>query len=309
MQAQRFFQLPRPVQDRFLDCARGTGEPTRLLFKPAVATKAWVYLALAMLLVGAAAIVANIGRGDLDSTIALAPAWLALVYGAFFSLALMLVVAALSELRTRAALPYRPGAYLFPVGVVDARRAEFHVHRMDQLASASTNGKRLQLAFQDGRRFTFTARDAESAERGRGMVQAFAEQVRQADAAHDKRALALLDPLLDTGFANPFGPDVPLKRIRPGWKRPALVAALVAGLPIGLLVWHLRNLSSEAELFAQAQAADSVEAYRTYLDRGGKRPEVEQVLLGRGVRGLGHGCLVGACLWSAAISAGTARWR
>src|SRR5215203_628372 len=92
------------------------GTPTKL---------AWLGLTLACFVV--LVIVTRVGYGALDSGLALhSGKALALYAGLIFGVAFGLVQAFAYVVRERA-LPYRPGIYLFPACLIDARSDQFKV--------------------------------------------------------------------------------------------------------------------------------------------------------------------------------------
>src|SRR5690606_19284692 len=94
----------------------------------------------------------------------------------------------------------------------------------------------------------------------------------------NRRELAVLDPLRDSGFSNPLSSNQPLKR-----DTKTLVVRLVllgvAGATLGALLFLARNKLAERSLYAAVRKADTAAAYEAYLSRGGRRPEVSAVLL------------------------------
>lgn len=91
----------------------------------------------------------------------------------------------------------------------------------------------------------------------------------------------MLDPLVDSGFSNPFSSQQRILRTLPAWARPVpgVVIALVLGAALGSALWKTRNVLSERRLYTAVKARGDVEGYRAYLARGGPRTEVSDVLL------------------------------
>ena len=134
-----FYELARPIQDRFVAALRGEGLPRPMLARRAGPPRellVWGGTALSALL--ALIVLVRLGFGNLDASLALQPAWLMGFY------ALVLAVLALGVLQAAAALwqvqslPFRPGVYLFPSGIVDATRYELKVFPLSRLVQVDS---------------------------------------------------------------------------------------------------------------------------------------------------------------------------
>src|SRR5712691_3890212 len=128
-----FFQLGRPVQERFVEAAKGASAPAPLAVRPlATDTRVlgWAALGVGSLL--AAIFALRMGFGDLSSRYALTPIWFCAVYGGLFALSAVGVLRAVARHLSAYAVPYRPALYLFPIGVIDARAPRFVVHRVSE---------------------------------------------------------------------------------------------------------------------------------------------------------------------------------
>lgn len=280
MQIIDFYNLERSLQDRFVEAAKGAVPPTPLAFAPArprPRVLAW-WAGCALSLLVALAILA-IGFGSLHSGSALLGVRWAVVLGVFFALSAFAALRALSLDHDRDSLPYRAGAYVFPIGVVDAQSEVVRVHRFPDLSEVKRRERRVSLAFEGGVRFDFETADPALAEQ---LVQ-LVEQNRQRVSGHggppSSRELAGLDPLADTGFKSPFTPSERRSKSSPRWLRFGWLEALVAGALLGPLAWYGRNFVSEERLYTAARSQGTAEAYRAYLARGGKRSDVSEVLL------------------------------
>ena len=280
MQKLAFFELSRPVQERFVEAARARATPSPLGFRSVFPTRALVWGAVSAVGLALLGILFSIGYGSLESSLAIAPPTLIVVYAALLALSLGSAVQALAILAARRALPYRPGLYLFPVGIIDASTPRFSTYRLGELQVQAV-GKQLRLRHASGAHYEFDTADAQTAEQAAATLEECRARLSRAEAAGDARELATLDPLKDTGFASPFSPTTSLAPPRPPWRTLALPLAIAAALALGWGVWHLRNVASEARMFAAARAADTVEAYQSYLARGGSRAEVSEVHLPR----------------------------
>ena len=275
-----FFKLPRPIQERFVAATQGTVPAPLLVSRPRrVGPFLWGLGALAAL--SAAVGLSLYGFGELSSSSALQPSAFGIGYVVCFAAAVFCGLRAHASAQREVLSPYRPWVYLFPIGVVDARSPRFRVHPLTEVAQATSRGTKIVLVFSDATSFEFEVGDAKNVELG---LQAIAEAQRlnaQAEQSQSRRDRALLDPLTDTGFSNPFAPTVALvpRRALPAWA--AALLAVLLGAVIGVGAFKLRNLRSEAALYLEARRADDADSYRAYLERGGERPEVNELLLPR----------------------------
>lgn len=276
-----FYRLERPVQDRFADATRSIGVPTPIVREPArdYRVAGWILAAAA----ATAALVWTVSRdfGVLERPLAIAPPWLAFAYSIETAAVVLSVLRAAGAWNARTTLPYRPGLYLFPVGVIDARAVPLRVFRHPVLRDVAVVGSTDLRITIDGGAFVFRLPDSGAAEHAKG---GFLESRRQYEAALDaknRREEAMLDPLVDSGFSSPFSPRAPITFSQPPWVKATILIALGIGVVLGPLVWKLRNAASEKQLYAAAIERGDAAAYRAYIARGGHRPEARDILLPR----------------------------
>ncbi|HWZ89251.1 MAG TPA: hypothetical protein VNW92_10385, partial [Polyangiaceae bacterium] len=278
-----FFQLGRPVQERFVDAAKGASAPAPLAVRPlATDTRVlgWAALGLGSLL--AAILALRMGFGDLNSRYALTPLWFCAVYGGLFGLSAVGVLRAIARHLSAYAVPYRPALYLFPIGVIDARAPRFVVHRVSEQTQISVDSQRRRLRIElDGVAFEFPAPDLAQAEQAAQTIGALRDRLANAGPDSSAREQSLVDPLVDNGFKNPFSPPDSMRKTVPTWVKAWPLLALIFGVLLGSISWRVRNTLSEARLYAKARSAENTASYREYLARGGHNPDVEAVLLPR----------------------------
>ncbi|RYZ08450.1 MAG: hypothetical protein EOO73_08365 [Myxococcales bacterium] len=281
MQVVDFFNLERSLQDRFVEAASGSVPPTPIAFKPARA-RAQVLLWWAVCLFAALASVGllALGFGSLESPLAIQGAPWAVGEGLLIALAVFSGLRAVALDHDRDSLPFRAGAYVFPIGVVDAQTQVVRIHRFPELTDVSRRDKRVTLVF-DGTRFEFETADPALAEQLVALVEQSRQRVSGEMGPPSSRALAALDPLADTGFKSPFTPTEPRRKTSPRYLRFGWLLALLAGAALGPAAWKARNVLSEERLYAEARAAGTAQAYLAYLGRGGQRADVTETLLPR----------------------------
>ena len=274
-----FFQLTRAVEERFLESSRGQAAPLPLLVgppPPPFDAIRWAAAAVAAFIVWIW--VASLGYGDLQSSLALQPKGMAVVHAILLALTVGFALKARSSLAARTRFPFRPGVYLFPIGVIDARTASFGIYEWSEFAGLEIKGKSATLRFGSDT-FVFPLASAGQGPELEARVNELRSKLSTGEVP--EKDLVLLDPLRDTGFKSPFAP---LESMRPpgAGRIPVLLIAGVAGaIALGVGAWLARNALSERNLFAHAKNLDTVVAYKNYLARGGTRDDVTDFLLPR----------------------------
>lgn len=280
MQRIDFFRLERAVQERFIASAQGAAQPFPLAIERARTPRAvWVWTGAAALSLMALLALSSVGYGALDSRLALHPPTLIGAYALIAAAAAFCTLRVRAELSARRALPYEPGQYIFPSGLIDARDREFVVRPLSTLSKTAVTDRSLSLEFNDQSRFSFRLQTTQHAQEVERALTEYRERSKAAPLAANARELALLDPLCDNGFRNPFSPIESMRP--PASKRFSFrtLAAVAAGAALGLGVFAFRNAIAERALYARARAHDTRAAYLAYLARGGTRSEVREVLL------------------------------
>ena len=278
-----FWGLQRSIQERFVASTQGAAAPAPLAVRPlARDARILSYLALGACGFVAAIIVLRIGFGDLNSRYALAPVWCIALYGGLFALSAFGFFKAAARYVIAYAVPFRPALYLFPIGVIDARAPQLEVYRVSEETQARFDTARRCLRIEvGGSHFEFPTGDGERAQAAATALIALRDRLAEAGPVSSAREQALVDPLIDNGFKNPFAPADPLRKALPFWLKIWPLLALGWGVLLGGAAFLVRNHLSEARLYAAARSADRTETYQTYLARGGKNPDVAALLLPR----------------------------
>ena len=280
MQRIQFFSLPRPVQERFIESTRGYGAPVPLLYRALAMDRRIIALtAMAGLFFAGCITLAKVGFGDLQHRWALNPPLILCAYCALLSLACTTLVASVRSWKRSGNVPFRRGLYLFPVGVIHALGATLEIHPFQDLVELTTQANRLRMRFSSGASFDLGRVESQVADKLRATLFEVQKQQNAPSSERSKRDQALLDPLLDTGFKNPFSPHESMRPVAVArvihWFFIAAIMGAAAGLGLGLG----RNWLSARRLYNRAMAFDTPAAYRAYLARGGTRPEVRELLL------------------------------
>jgi hypothetical protein len=276
-----FFSLARPIQERFVGSCAGTATPAPFALTPLARDPqvlGWCGAGIAAAIGGILAL--RSGYGDLHNAHALAPLGFALLYSAFFAGSALAFLCAAARHAKLHAVPYRPACYLFPVGVIDARAPSLVVYPISEQTKIELKGGRLRLGFASAS-FEFRSGDASALARAAAALEELRKRLETAGPDSSGRELALRNPLVDNGFKNPFSPPEPMKRTVPLWTRIWPLIGIALGLLVGFASWAYRNSLSATALYAAARAADTTEAYRAYLSRGGQNPDVVPILLPR----------------------------
>jgi hypothetical protein len=280
-----FYRLARPVQDRFAAASRGTAPPAPLLFQPAPRTAAWASLGASAVLVLVVVLLLRAGMGDVSSPLALHGAKLIVVDIALLGAAAYGVVHAMAILRSLDAAPYRPGMYLFPACVVDARQSGFRVWSVAdaeavEVVTAPAPG--LALRFPRGIRVVVPARDAQAAQRAEAALASFKADLGRALSQDDVHVVADLDPLHESAMSSPIGPTESMRHAVALWIRLDWAIALALGIALGVVLGETRNSVSDESMYGVITAAATTSAYEQYVARGGRHSdEVRYVLLPR----------------------------
>jgi hypothetical protein len=222
-----------------------------------------------------------VGLGDLESGIAIHGRGLGAVHAVLAASLLLGLAEALATAFRSWMLPYRPGVYLFPTAVIDARRRVIVVRRVTEEAAVDAGATSLSVRFPDGKTIVFPVSKAEDAQHAAQVLGTSRGALTKALAEDDKKSVASLDPLAVPSFVNPFAPSTPLSLIAPFLVRYAWVIGPVLGLGLGLATHTWHNAASDRRMLARAVAANTPETYALYLGRGGASPEVAGVLLPR----------------------------
>lgn len=276
-----FYGLVRPVQERFIASARGQAVPTPLAIERASLTSTRPWLALSASAVAALLMVAMLGFGSLSSSLAIGSTTQLIVYVALLSVATGCLLRALALQHQFRSLPFPPGNYLFPIGVIEARSAALRLHSLLDLDSVQVTSKAVRISFTGGTAFEFQTRGEPEADQVRQIVLEAKKTLQLAEETGNRRELARLDPLRDNGFSNPFGPTGAFRQRTPAWAKAWIAVALAIGVTGGYCLWKGRNLMSEARLYQAAVSQNSVDAFQAYLARGGTRADVKDTLLPR----------------------------
>lgn len=281
MKSIEFYDLPRPVQERFVAASQASLAPAPLAVKLASRYVGFRWFAAAVSLLFATSLFATLGFGELGHPSALASGTHALIYCVGFTLGFACLTRGFT-LRDRAlSLPFARATYLFPMGVVEATSSSLTVHSLADLSQVEALSASLNVTFKDGVTFAFPARDQKQASAAKDAVAQSRDRLDEATKADSVRHLAALDPLCRTNFPSPFSQDVPFKRPTTLWATALFAMAVVSGVALGVGVWEVRNKLSGRRLAEIAREQNTTAAYQRYLANGGQQPEIIEVLLPR----------------------------
>lgn len=275
-----FYDLPRSLQDRFIESTRGAAIPVPLAAAPLVNRRALLWGLTCLLGVLAWAVLIGVGFGQLTSPWALGGG---VQLGLHLLCATWILFFAFRAYGTSwrlHRLPFGEGVYLFPAAVIAVRGTQLSIYEPSDFSSFEQEGARLRLKWQNGQVSSFLFHDAERADKARQTwengIKKWGE-LREEEGASRAR----LHPLVESGVPNPLASTVALKP--PTWLRPGVEALLVliVGGALGFIVFEARSVLSEKELYRAAVQENTVTAYQAYLARGGQRAEVSSLFLPR----------------------------
>jgi hypothetical protein len=271
-----FFNLERSVQDRFLAACRSEFDPKPILFKSATRPVRWFWLALSPLSVLAMWLLFQTGLGDLEHDMARQSAPFAAVYVVLAVAFALGIVQFIAHRAANTALPYRPGYYLFPACLVDARTTTLGVTPMKELTRVEQAGGQIVVAI-GGKTLRFAV-EPSYAEQAVSAIKL--AQMQCSDELEDS-ARVLLDPLAPPVVKGPFAPEKPLVERRPLWMKIRYLAALAFGV-VGVIIYQKRDAMSDDAMFAAAKEQNDIATYQRYLERGTEHTRtVSRLLLPR----------------------------
>lgn len=268
-----FFTLPRPIQDRVVASLSGRGVPTVLTFRANSEWRVRRWAIVALLLFCALAAFGGLGFGDLGGPNALhGPGFIAVyvALGTLFGLACTVFVLA----GRPSDYPFALGTYLLPVGVIEVTRRRLVVTSVAELTQVEASGGGVRLVFRSGL-FRFPLPSGVTVDALRGELEGYRTQWTTAFAAGDRRTLAGLDPIRDSGFSNPLSSRAAIPRVRTR-ATPRVFIGVVVGVLVGLVFFYGRNALAERSIYRKAVTLNTEASYRAYLANGGKRPDVAE---------------------------------
>jgi hypothetical protein len=282
MQRIDFFQLERPIQERFVASARGAAPPAPIASHQELVQKSvLLWAGISVLALIALAWFGSVGYGELTSDFALQPRWVVVVYALLGVLAVFAGLRALALHQHVQTLPYAPAVYLFPSGLVDTRGTTFVVRPLGELRDSRVSGNKLTVGFADGFNYTFRLNEGARGGEIERLLGEYGARFNPDAAPVSAREVAAYDPLKDNGFSNPFSPPEPMRRPKLRFRFLAPLVALVVGPLLGHGIFTLRNYLAEDALYRSARAENTQGGYQAYVARGGTRPEITEILLPR----------------------------
>jgi hypothetical protein len=283
MQPVDFYALPRAAQERFVGSVCGTGLPAPILRKAGRPLEPFAWIGVSATSLVLLLFLCRAGYGDLYGGLARQGFGWVFPYVALVGLSIFAGLRAFAILHEHGRSPFPRGVYLFPVGLIDARRSEFHVYPIEDLADVvGPIANTFTLEFGE-KSFAFRVEDEELAgiaSREIAGARGTIDEARGASESMRPKALAALDPL--QGFTNPLGSPEKMLSTKPAWGRFAWAIAALAGAAIGGSVWIVRNAKSDDAMYEHAIAANDSPSLREYLAKGSRHaPEVSSLLLPR----------------------------
>lgn len=277
-----FYSLPRATQERFVSATQGSLAPLPLATSFAASWREGrVLFGAAAFCAFCAAVLLAWGFGDLSSPWSLPGRSSEFAVGLVTAATLTFLLRGLVLHDRLSALPYARGTYLFPVGVVVATSETLAVFPIGECEFVRREIDGLTVGFAGREPFHFRCANPSALQSAEAVVRRTHAQIQANRAPQSERARAELDPLYSTGFPAPLSSPHPLRPRHRGVARLLTLGAAAAGFALGFEVGGLRNLVSEQRVLVHAQAADSVEAYQTYVRHGGNDAQVRRLLLPR----------------------------
>ncbi len=281
-----FYKLPREKQERFLASTKGKAPPAPIMQATGDGGRAlrWAIGAAVAALV--LVILYAVRFGVLGAPLAVHGVRLLFVYIALLFACPYAALRAIGSWRAGKLLPYKPGVYVFPMCLVDARDKVLRIFAMTDLANVgkAAAGGVLRLSFRGGRSFAFPAGDVHEAEALNAGIGNAQDQVKHALATSDDSELVTLNPFYEAkrGWTSPIGPTTALVDRAPSWRKFDWAFALGCAIVMGPLLWFVHNKSSDDSMMKKAVTANTPEALQSYLTVGKRHvDEVAGTLLPR----------------------------
>ena len=259
-----FYKLSREKQERFIASTKGDAPPAPIVQNTETGgvTVRWAVLSAVGIL--ALLVLYVVQFGVLGAHFALHPVEFLLLYAVLLFSIPYAALRAVANWRGPKVLPYKPGIYVFPMCLVDARRKTLGIFAMTDIGSVgkASAGGALKLSFRGGGAFAFPAQDAHDAEMLNRGIDNAQEQVKHALATSDDSELTTLDPFYEgrKSWTSPIGPKDALRdharsREQAGLGRSAPRARWSSARSR----WMAHNRSSDNAMFAKAAAQGSPE--------------------------------------------------
>lgn len=276
-----FYKLGRAVQDRFVGSASSGFPPLPLAVQRRGTPTVAVWLAISAVALIALFVTMLVGFGALSSALSLHSGAALLLYLTLTFVLAFGVLQAVAHVVRVGAQPFAPGVYLFSGVLVDATTEILACYPLTDLATTTLVPGGVRLAFHGGAAFVF-ALPHDRAEALVAEVERARSETLDALASDDPGQIIALDPLRAPRFSSPVGPRDPYAPKLPPWRRHAWAVGAALAVVVAPTLWGLRNYGSDARMYADARAANTVESYRAYLARGRRfRAEVEAFSLPR----------------------------
>jgi len=281
-----FYKLTREKQERFLASTKASAPPAPIVQLPGDGGRSVRWAVASGVALVALLVLYTLRFGVLGAPLAVHGAPFIALYAALLFLIPYAALRAFGSFRAAKILPFKPGVYVFPMCLVDARDKILRIHAMTDLGAVgkAAAGGSLKLSFRGGGSFSFPAGDVHNADLLNRQVENAQEQVKHALATSDDSELTTLDPFYDAkkGWTSPIGPKEPLADHAPGWRKFDWVIGAACAVVIGPTLWFVHNRSSDDSMLKKAVAASTPDAFQSYLDVGKRhRDEVAGTLLPR----------------------------
>lgn len=280
-----FYKLTREKQERFLASTKASAPPAPIVQLMGDG-RAIRWAAISGGAIVALIVLYVLRYGVLGAPLAVQGVLHLGLYAALMFLIPYAALRAVSSFRAAKLLPFKPGVYVFPMCLVDARDKVLRIFAMTDLGNVgkAVAGGALKLSFRGGGSFAFPAGDVHNAEMLNRNVENAQAQVKHALAANDDSELTTLDPFYDAkkGWTSPIGPKEPLADNAPAWRKFDWAIAAACAVVMGPTIWFIHNKSSDDSMLAKATALGTPEAFQLYLDVGKRhKGDVAGVLLPR----------------------------
>jgi hypothetical protein len=222
----------------------------------------------------------GIGFGDLRSDFALGSLVHQGAHVLFGAALCFCVLRAYSLSWSATQVPFGSGHYLFPFGVVTAKGSKLLEFDSNDIEFARAEGSVVQIGLRSAGTIKFPTPSAADAEKVTKAFQDAQKKWKELQTAEPLER-ARLCPLMESGVPNPLAPTDAYLRPSLMPTAVAVLGVVVGALILGIGVSSARDSMSRKALYRAATEENSVSGYLAYLERGGTRNEVKELLLPR----------------------------
>ncbi len=193
------------------------------------------------------------GFGDLESPWAMPPIWFAAIYGVLFALAGLALNAAWAGRAKNRGAPFPPGAYLYPLDLVEITGRRLRLTSLDTLRRVEARAGAIALVFEEGADVLLRLPRGGDAGEMAARAETATKAARGLDETTEADTLERVDPFFELRIAQDWGSAAPAAKAGcPMRARLTALAVVLAAAPAGFGLWKARLTAGDQALFDEA---------------------------------------------------------